>query len=185
MVPCVQTFSQQLHGYTRQLRANFREAQLRHEPLREFKIITAYRRNKNLKDLLVHTALTKKRSGGDPWLLQSVPYLFGGGSGRGYPIKQQLSAQTPNIIYAIQCQRCKKLYIGETGRSIRVRIKEHINSIKKGQTDTILYTNFTSCGLQQWFSKWGPGPPGGPPGGTRGASGNQRKDDQKKQKYKN
>ena len=33
-------------------------------------------------------------------------------------------------VYKIDCMNCDKFYIGETGRSLKTRIKEHQNDIK-------------------------------------------------------
>lgn len=72
------------------------------------------------------------------------------GSGAGHPIKQILTAQTSNVIYAIQCQHCKLLHIGETGRSLKTRIYEPLNQIHNASVDTTLYAHFTSQGIQNF-----------------------------------
>jgi len=36
-----------------------------------------------------------------------------------------------NIIYIIYCDLCEKFYIGETQFSLKIRMKQHINQIKK------------------------------------------------------
>ena len=41
------------------------------------------------------------------------------------------SCCSTNIIYAIHCLKCKKSYIGQSGRSAFIRIKEHLYKIKK------------------------------------------------------
>lgn len=110
----------------------------------------AYRRNKNLKDLLVHTALDRRRAGGDPWLLNHMPFIFNGTSGRGHPIRDNISSQVSNVAYAIQCQHCKTLYVGETGRTLKTRIMEHVNNIKKGHMDNVLYVYFHNYGIQNF-----------------------------------
>ena len=58
----------------------------------------AYRKNSNLRDSLVHTALDKKRSGDDPWLLNRTPFIFNGFSGRGHPIREIITSQVKNVI---------------------------------------------------------------------------------------
>ena len=40
-------------------------------------------------------------------------------------IKQQMTWKSTNLIYMIECKRCKKQYIGETKRTLRERFKEH------------------------------------------------------------
>ena len=34
-----------------------------------------------------------------------------------------------NCVYIIECELCKKFYIGETGREINKRIEEHLKNI--------------------------------------------------------
>jgi len=50
-------------------------------------------------------------------------------------IQQQLSKENtnrtnPNGIYKLQCNTCNRVYIGQAGRSINIRYKEHIRYIK-------------------------------------------------------
>lgn len=42
--------------------------------------------------------------------------------------------KTKNCIYKVPCE-CERLYIGETGRPLQVRIKEHQKLVAKGETD--------------------------------------------------
>ena len=35
-----------------------------------------------------------------------------------------------NLVYCISCRRCSHIYIGETGRSLRSRIGEHLRSVR-------------------------------------------------------
>jgi predicted GIY-YIG superfamily endonuclease len=39
------------------------------------------------------------------------------------------------IVYSIPCM-CGKSYIGETGRTLEIRLNEHKNSIRKGEITT-------------------------------------------------
>jgi len=50
-------------------------------------------------------------------------------------IQQQLARQphkeqNPSGIYKITCNTCKKAYVGQSGRAISTRHKEHINYIR-------------------------------------------------------
>ena len=38
---------------------------------------------------------------------------------------------TDNIVYVIHCTECAELYIGETGRTLDTRFKEHLADIKQ------------------------------------------------------
>jgi hypothetical protein len=40
------------------------------------------------------------------------------------------------IILHIMCMDCNKVYIGQTGRTLRTRYKEHIRSIKYNKEDS-------------------------------------------------
>ena len=42
-----------------------------------------------------------------------------------WKINQPVSCETDNVIYLIQCERCKQKYIGETERQLKDRIGEH------------------------------------------------------------
>ena len=41
-----------------------------------------------------------------------------------------------NAIYCIACTLCKKIYIGETGRRLADRFREHLRDVEKNNTDT-------------------------------------------------
>lgn len=51
VVPSVGTYSQALEGFHSELKSNFQQAQNDCEALKYFRVISAYRRNKNLKDI--------------------------------------------------------------------------------------------------------------------------------------
>ena len=42
------------------------------------------------------------------------------------------SESQPGVIYALGCRDCPKVYIGETGRTVKQRVKEHKDYTKKG-----------------------------------------------------
>ncbi len=47
------------------------------------------------------------------------------------PIICSSSCNSTNVIYIIHCKKCNSFYIGQTKRSIKNRIKEHLYAIKK------------------------------------------------------
>jgi predicted GIY-YIG superfamily endonuclease len=49
------------------------------------------------------------------------------------PAKDELGLKTPGI-YRIPC-KCGNLYIGETDRSVQLRVKEHDRQLRLAQTD--------------------------------------------------
>jgi hypothetical protein len=55
------------------------------------------------------------------------------------------NCNSSNVIYIISCSRCNKFYIGETSRSIKTRIYEHLTRIKyaiKNKFNNLIYKNF-------------------------------------------
>ena len=62
------------------------------------------------------------------------------------PEKHRITCEIYNIIYLIQCTKCHKQYIGETGRPFRARIYEHTASVKnpKKSLSTPVSRHFTT-----------------------------------------
>ena len=68
------------------------------------------------------------------------------------PIFHFLSCDSKNVIYFIQCKKCNKLYVGETSRSLRDRIYEHLLDIRNASSSsTILHKHFAySCSISDF-----------------------------------
>ena len=49
-----------------------------------------------------------------------------------------------NVVYAINCRTCNKMYIGETGRRLGDRLREHLRSTRLPDTDLPVGCHFTS-----------------------------------------
>ena len=49
------------------------------------------------------------------------------------PVKEALGLRTPDV-YSIPCE-CGQVYIGQSGRSVQIRIKEHRRHIRLAQTE--------------------------------------------------
>ena len=47
-----------------------------------------------------------------------------------FDIQQSFSCTSDNIVYCIFCSKCDVLYIGETGRRLGDRFREHLYDIK-------------------------------------------------------
>ena len=89
--------------------------------------LLSYRRDRNLRDYLVHSAERNDSDAGtfacrhprclmcrhttSQTILQSPKRL--------YTIRDRFSCQSENVVYSIICRRCGSLYIGETGRRLR------------------------------------------------------------------
>ena len=57
------------------------------------------------------------------------------GSKRSVKITDRFTCTSSNVIYCITCTLCKKLYIGETGRRLGDRFREHLRDVEKDDKD--------------------------------------------------
>lgn len=53
-----------------------------------------------------------------------------------------LTCLASNVIYAITCKKCGKQYVGETMRTLRRRIMEHLNDVSKNTKNSYLVGHF-------------------------------------------
>ena len=44
--------------------------------------------------------------------------------------KPKIDKNTLSGVYEIQCKECDAIYIGQSGRKFKIRLKEHIKSIE-------------------------------------------------------
>ena len=104
--------------------------------------IKAFRRPRNLRDLLVHAVISPKKAvdsfgnfGCNARRCKTFPVLvttntFSSSVTREhFKLKLRASCQTSNIIYLIQCRRCGLQYMGETGQPLHNWMNGHIVSI--------------------------------------------------------
>ena len=78
---------------------------------------------------------------------------------RSAKITDHFTCISANVIYCITCTLCKKIYIGETGRRLADRFREHLRDVEKNDTDASKpvgrhfnlpnhsHHNMTICGL--------------------------------------
>ena len=63
-----------------------------------------------------------------------------------FNVRRSFHCQMSNVIYAISCRCCGKLYVGETERTFEVRLKEHLAGIRLGHTNPPVARHFQSEG---------------------------------------
>lgn len=107
----------------------------RNDNLDKNKIITAYRRPANLRDLLCPSSLSnrKPQHGSKPCMRFSCTTCinivttksFKAQNKKEYRIIGNNTCQTRSVVYSITCPVCNQTYIGETGRTIHERIRDH------------------------------------------------------------
>ena len=57
------------------------------------------------------------------------------GPKRSIKIADHLTCTSANVIYCITCNYCNKLYIGETGRRLGDRFREHLRDVERNDKD--------------------------------------------------
>ena len=68
-------------------------------------------------------------------------------------IKQKIDCETSNVLYRIRCKKCNMEYVGETGRSVRDRISEHLGYIRNNK-DHPTGIHFNSRGHELKHFSW-------------------------------
>ncbi|XP_072358166.1 uncharacterized protein [Scyliorhinus torazame] len=122
--------------------------------LTQWNIVTAYKRNKNLKDLLVKTKLPleEKYNCGRTnctscKFFKITSTIHNSRSGKVATIKQKITCQHKNLVYVIRCKRCDILYIGETGNTLRTRLTGHCSEIRTHKRHKLINIHFMEHGL--------------------------------------
>ena len=69
-----------------------------------------------------------------------------------YSPSLSMNCGTENIIYLITCRKCGIQYVGETGQSLRKRLNNHRNRLKKLSCQ-YLYQHFNSDGHTEEFEE--------------------------------
>lgn len=67
-----------------------------------------------------------------------------------YPILYRLSCDSSCVVYVIECSFCGMRYVGQTRRSLRERILQHLRSLRGPSHSSALRDHFNACGLQNF-----------------------------------
>ena len=57
---------------------------------------------------------------------------------------ENLNCRSKNVVYLITCKVCSMQYVGETSREFGVRMREHWDKIRRGDTSQLIYAHFQS-----------------------------------------
>ena len=114
--------------------------------------VLAYKRNPNLRDILVHASLTNEPDPRPICTKQNCIFcaelrekhvIQNQRTGEFFDTHNTANCKIKNVVYALQCTNCNKQYVGETKRSFSIRWKEHVRSIVKN-TDTPVARHFNN-----------------------------------------
>lgn len=149
LVPLVTTYSPAALELNKIVKSNFKIAQTKIDPLREFRIIAAYRRNKNLRDQLVQASFkgTKRRDFLQPHFKVNQ-FITNKYTHLSAAVREVFQLDSSNLVYGIECKTCNKWYIGQTKNSLRMRLKQHLYSIRQTTKSTAIYVHFRDHGWE-------------------------------------
>ena len=131
-------------------------------PILQAEIIHGFRRCKNLPDLLVCAKLQPDSNQGNnpgmtsgsnkcgrPFCLYCKKLNRSGRirstiTNRSYTTRTNVSCRCTNLIYAIECLKYGKIYVGQTKRRLMDRLIEHIRNIRQSNDTHIVGRHFNS-----------------------------------------
>ena len=122
--------------------------------------VVAYRRSKNLRDLLVRAKLptrkSDRRNGGFQPCNRFCELCKVSGkhvshtnrvTGKTWKINGNMTCLTTNVVYKVKCRKCPDFfYIGETGRRLCDRIQDHRGYANRGDNSQPLGRHFSQPG---------------------------------------
>ena len=101
--------------------------------------LISFKRDKNIGNFLVRSAFQTSNQAGTfkcaRARCKTCPFICNveklSGPKRSIKIIDHFTCTSTNVIYCITCTLCKKLYIGETGRRLGDRFREHLRDVEK------------------------------------------------------
>lgn len=148
LIPLITTYSTDSKKINYHLKQNFTEYIGNTLVLEEAEVISAYRKNRNLRDILVRAKLESLQPRGHvPKYFCYRKYIQNRTDKTFFKITQKLHWLTTNCVYMIFCQNCGIQYIGETKNSLALRIRQHkYNICNKKEIQTPIVEHFISHG---------------------------------------
>jgi hypothetical protein len=99
--------------------------------------LLAYRRDRNIADVLVHTKTNKAlQTSTDSCVCAICQAMYkkdvmDTAGQRSYKTIQQVDCTTRNVVYGLRCSPCERMvYVGETERTVKERINEHLRDVR-------------------------------------------------------
>lgn len=131
IIPLISTYSTSGLNIHQMIKSNFNLFITNSGFLDNFKVISAYRKNKNLKDILVRARLPTLERGRKPAerlnhdFFQPLTFVRNPVSHLLLRITQRILPTDRNCVYLLSCRQCGKQYVGETKNSILTRLWQH------------------------------------------------------------
>lgn len=152
IIPLISCYSTMSRILNRNIKNNYQIIIKDKGILENCQIISAYRKNKNLRDILVRAKLEPVQQAVNASKLENfcvVKYVNNKKDKTIFKIKQKFTPNSQNCVYLIYCSKCGIQYIGETRNSIKTRMWQHRYNIKnKKEIHTPLVKHFLIHGFQ-------------------------------------
>ena len=134
LLPIIVTYSAQNVKLVKKLKNNFISSGGNNIFLKDHRLIAAFRKNKNLRDILVKAKLRplqvhRTRAQGD--FYRRYKTVQNQSSKEVFLTQNNTTVHHKNIIYLIRCSQCSKQYVGESGNSLLTRFTQHRYNINK------------------------------------------------------
>lgn len=153
-IPFVVTYSTAATQLAQKIKASFSQFTTQHNILKNHTVITAFRKNKSLKDILIKAELKPI----EPQPHARTPYpeyyrkrrfVYNRTTKEVYSTHPTGTPDTKNCVYIIECKECGLQYVGETGNTIRTRLTQHkYNITRQKNTNTHVTQHFIGHGWE-------------------------------------
>lgn len=151
IIPLISTFSSAGTVLNKKYKCNFENILSKNDVIPNSRVISAYRRNKNLGDLLVRAklpALVVAKSLSLEAQFSRIKFVRNSKTKIMYRIRQGFSPRSSNMVYLIFCSKCHMQYVGETKNMLATRMAQHQYNIRnRRETNTPLVKHFIEHGL--------------------------------------
>lgn len=151
-IPFITVFSSIGHFLNGKIKNNFNTALKNTQVLPDSRIISAYKRNKNLRDFLVQAklpSLNREKSLKLEPQFSKLRFIKSNKDKTIFRIQQGFTTRSKNCVYMIYCSKCDIKYVGETKNTLSTRMMQHRYNIKnKKEVHTPLVKHFLKHGLE-------------------------------------
>lgn len=138
IIPYIMKYSTATNLASLQIKEHFKQYITNKGILKTHRVIRAFKRHQNLKDILTKAKLTTTTRLGEK---NNIPQLIhkqqiqNTKNNTIYPIYQNFALTSTNCIYAIICETCKKKYIGNTKTSLGSLLEEFNKKVLQGKEE--------------------------------------------------
>ena len=152
-IPLIITYSSVATALSTRLKHNFTVLLGQQVPFVDATVISAFRRNKNLGDILVRARLSSLVVRDGPverkrdTRLVGLRFVQNLKNHTWFQLTQSFAPDSHNCVYLLYCSRCPAQFVGETGVMLSTRMRQHEADLHGGgDLDSPLIQHFLSHG---------------------------------------